>query len=105
MNRDLSAQRAASARDAGLGRLRRLTGLTIGAAIVLSGGFAGIAAKSSAGHKAAAQSRRHRATSNEASAPALPPPRAPSTAAPEAPAAPPASAPAPVAPVVVSGGS
>jgi hypothetical protein len=105
VNRDLSAQDAASARDAGLGRLRRLTGLAIGAAIVLSGAFAGIAAKSSPGHKAVAQSRRRRATSNQASAPALPPPRVPSAGVPEAPAAPPASAPASVAPVVVSGGS
>lgn len=103
MNPEHSARHAAAARDAGLGRLRRLTGLTVGAAIVLSGAFAGIAARSTSGHKAVRQ--RTRATSNKATAPALPPPRAPSAAGPSAPAAPPAPAPAPAAPVAVSGGS
>jgi len=105
MSHELSVRHAAEARDAGLGRLRRLTGLAVGAALMLTGAFAGVAARSTSGHKVVAQPRKRRVSAFEASAPVLPPPQAPSATAPAAPAALPASAPAPVSPVVVSGGS
>jgi hypothetical protein len=73
--------------------------------MVLSAAFAGIAARSTSGHKAVARPHERRVRAAEASAPALPPPQAPSLTAPAAPTAPPAAAAASVSPVVVSGGS
>lgn len=105
--RENEARRAALSRDAGRGRLRRLTRASIAATALLGGAFAAMAAGSTPAKRAAA---------TQASAPAgragvlvqapAPPLVAVQSAAPPAPA-PPAAAPAPAAapPVVVSGGS
>ena len=86
----------------------------MGAAVVLSGVFAGLAASSTHPRKIIRRYRVTPSASQKVVQPALPPPRAPSlsgTATPPAapPPAPPPAAPAPApvtsAPVVVSGGS
>lgn len=109
MDHELSSQREALARDAGLTRLRRLTSGAVGAAILLSGVFAGLAASSTHPRKVVRLSRARHLVPADASAPALPPPSEPSAgveAPPLAPpSAPPAPAPAESPPVVVSGGS
>jgi hypothetical protein len=113
-----SPERAVSARDAALVRMRRLTGGLIALAVALAGVFTGVAASSTHPRKLV---RRVRHAAAPTTTPALPPPPAapaeavpaapsgeePGTVtpspAPSAPVQPPVSAPSP--PVVVSGGS
>jgi hypothetical protein len=112
-----SPERAVSARDAALVRMRRLTGGLIALAVALAGVFTGVAASSTHPRKLV---RRVRHVVAPATTPALPsPPAAPAEAVPAAPsgdgsgtatpAAPSAPAQPPVSvaspPVVVSGGS
>ena len=109
-----SPERAVSARDAALLRMRRLNGVMIALAVALSGVFTGVAASSTHPRKVV---RRVRRTVAQVTTPSLPPaPAAPAqavpatpsdggsgTATPSPPAQPPVAAPSP--PVVVSGGS
>ena len=104
-----SIQRAASARDVGLRRLRRFTGGLVTAAVALTGVFAGVAASSTHPRKFVARTRGEARRVTRVTTPPLPPaPAAPEQAAAPPPApAPPAEAPVttPAPPVAVSGGS
>jgi hypothetical protein len=111
VNHEPTTERAARTRDAGLARLRRLTGAAIGTAVALSAVFAGVAASSTHPHKGVRTAVRRPGARppvpQDAAAPKLPPPRAPAVAA-QAPVPPPAaptSAPVESPPVAVSGSS
>lgn len=104
-------RRAALARDAALARLRRVTRASVGAALVLGGAFAALAAGSTHTKKAVAPTPARPSVAQQALAVAPVPPlvsaeEAPSSAGQSSPAAP-AAAPAPsyAPPVAVSGGS
>jgi hypothetical protein len=109
MEKELPPHRARAARDAGLRRLRTVTGAAVAAALGLSAVFAGIAASSTHLRRIARVQRSSATTARKATTPALPPARAPGLAAPSSPATPtpPTASPAPTAspPVAVSGGS
>jgi hypothetical protein len=109
VDHELTSERAKRARDAGLARLRRLTGAAIVVALALAAVFAGVAASSTHPRKLL----RRTAGGSErppvpriGPEPKLPPPRTPALAA-QAPAAPPAPpvAATPVSPPVVVSGS
>lgn len=96
--------RAALARDRALARLRRLSGAALGAALLLSGAFAGIAANTTHPRKVVRRQTARPMPRNQAEPP-LPSARPPSESVLAPPPSPPAPAPEASPPVVVSGGS
>lgn len=95
------------ARDAGLARLRRLTGISLAGALGLSAVFAGVAATSSHAKRAVRTTRIRASVTGSTATPTLPPAQPPSAAETPAAPTPPAAAPTPSTspPVAVTGGS
>jgi len=95
--------RARLARDAALARLRRLSGVAVGIAVLLSGVFAGVAASGTHPRKTVRRLPTVRPRSQ--TVPPLPPARPPSAGSLAPPPAPPEPAVPASPPVAVSGGS